>query len=162
MTTFYPDENGIAHVTWEPKPKDGIAGVEVNYEHGMTTVWMTLPERANTVELSERESEILAAIGRVKVSEVDEFIEYHDDGRWKAVHKSVLKEPHEFTAADIIRKKNVATLETGKNNDAEPCFIPEPKDPEPKQKWYVPARYFARKLVEADNRLKNNKKIVSY
>ncbi len=31
-----------------------------------------------------------------------------------------------------------------------PWFVPDPKDPEPAQSWYTPARYFAREFVKRD------------
>ncbi len=41
----------------------------------------------------------------------------------------------------------------GDNEAKKPWLIPNPDDPKPMHSWYVPARYFARQLVEEDSTL---------
>jgi len=41
-----------------------------------------------------------------------------------------------------------------------PWLIADPRDPEPAQSWYIPARYFARQLVKDDSTLLTKKRIL--
>lgn len=41
-----------------------------------------------------------------------------------------------------------ATASAPNDMDAEPWLVVDPRDPEPKQSWYTPARYFARAFVK--------------
>ena len=43
--------------------------------------------------------------------------------------------------------------DTSQKSDAKPWLIQNPNDPDPKQPWYIPARYFARQLVRNDSTL---------
>jgi hypothetical protein len=48
-----------------------------------------------------------------------------------------------------IKENNCASQE----NESKPWLIADPKDPDTKQPWYTPARYFARQLVKDDSTL---------
>ena len=46
-------------------------------------------------------------------------------------------------------------------SDAKPWLLRDPKDPEPEQRWYTPARYFARQLVVKDSTLLTKRGILA-
>lgn len=54
---------------------------------------------------------------------------------------------------------HVETDSVTQNEELKPWLIADPNDPQPKQSWYIPARYFARQLVKDDSTLltKRNK-----
>lgn len=54
---------------------------------------------------------------------------------------------------------NIQETKTGSEN---PWNIIEPNDPTPKQKWYTPARYFARQLVKDDSTLLTKRKLLAF
>jgi len=45
--------------------------------------------------------------------------------------------------------------------DDKPWLIADPRDPDPKQKWYIAARYFARLLVKEDPSLRRKRLILA-
>ncbi len=44
-------------------------------------------------------------------------------------------------------------LDAKGNDELKLWLVPDPRDPQPEQDWYTPARYFARQLVEQDTTL---------
>jgi hypothetical protein len=59
---------------------------------------------------------------------------------------------------EISRALKIKTENHQKNlNDSKPWFIKDPRDPEPKYEWYIPARYFARELVTKEPYLLNKR-----
>lgn len=63
---------------------------------------------------------------------------------------------------DLSELKNTPSKESSKQDiGAEPWLEPDPKDPEPEQDWYTPARYFARQLVRDDSALLTKRKLLA-
>lgn len=46
-------------------------------------------------------------------------------------------------------------------DNRKPWQIPDPRDPDPEYPWYIPARYFARQLIEDDSTLLTKRKLLA-
>lgn len=57
---------------------------------------------------------------------------------------------HEFLHQNETKAKAATVMQA---EEPKPWLIADPRDPEPAQHWYTPARYFARQLVIADSTL---------
>ncbi len=70
-----------------------------------------------------------------------------------------------FLKSEIDGLKKIEQIKTlvddGECSENRPWDIPDPKDPEPKQPWYIPARYFARQHVKANPSLVDKRDILA-
>lgn len=89
--------------------------------------------------------------------------------RWarKNYDISILEATRGFTSNNAERPTSVALTEGSQtshkqpSSDTCPWLIPDSRDPEAVHPWYIPARYFARKLVKDDTTLLSKPKILA-
>jgi hypothetical protein len=68
----------------------------------------------------------------------------------------------EYKRKNMIGESYGSRLATSKESASEnPWDIPDSRDPEPEQSWYIAARYFARQLVREDSTLLRRRSILA-
>ena len=88
----------------------------------------------------------------LRVVSVDDWLKWAIKGTPKALREKPLNFSLELQEALMTQDyallvRRIAYLLIGQEN-GEPWWVVDPRDPEPKSDWYTPARYFARQLVK--------------